>query len=310
MSPFARLLFATSTVTVLVPPELQTAPAGRAGAPLESALAERTAVLTLRAPASLMIRVPAGTFVMGSTSDDVLSAFIDCQHEPAGDRCESTQFNDEAPPHRVTLSAYWLDRTEVTVAEYGRCVGAGACRALPLGEGARRFDHANYPASLVTWDEARAYCNFRGARLPTEAEFERAARGTTGRRYPWGTLYNSRASNHGRLDLQPTDDRDDFAELAPVGSFPAGRTSEGFLDLAGNVGEWVSDRYAPQYEDADVKDPQGPPMTGSTPARVVRGGGYESPAPALRGAARQAEEPGMRRPWIGFRCARSARSSG
>jgi formylglycine-generating enzyme required for sulfatase activity len=257
-----------------------------------------------------MILVPAGTFVMGSTGDDVLSALVDCQHEPAGDRCEGTQFADESPPHRVTLSAYFLDRTEVTVAEYGRCVAAGRCRALPLGDGARRFDRPNYPASLVTWDEARTYCAFRGARLPTEAEFERAARGTSGRRYPWGELYNSHASNHGRLAWQPTDDKDGYAELAPVGSFPSGRTPDGFLDLAGNVSEWVSDRYAPQYDDSDVTDPQGPRETSGAPARVVRGGSYESAAPGLRGAARQAEEPGTRRPWIGFRCAKSLRSRG
>ena len=309
MSVLVRIVCATSAVVALAPPRVEPAASSAAPNVLDTAArATSDAWLTLRAPASPMIRVAAGTFVMGSTGDDVVSALLDCQREPGGDRCEPNLFANEGALHRVTLSAFWLDRMEVTVGDYARCAAAGRCRALPLGEGARRFDRDRFPASLVTWDEARAYCEFRGARLPTEAEFERAARGLVGRRFPWGDLYNAHASNHGRLAWQATDASDGFAELAPVGSFAAGRTPEGFLDLAGNVSEWVADRYAPEYDEADAVDPQGPSIANSAPARVVRGGSYRSAAPWLRGAAREPEEAGTRRPWIGFRCARSART--
>ncbi len=277
------------------------------GGPAERALTG--GVVQLREPRSTMILVPASSFVMGSTPIDVLSAVLDCTHEPLGDplRCNQLMFSDEMPEHRVRLSAYWLDRTEVTVRAYRRCAAMGRCRPIAYRAGARRFDKPDYPVSLVSWDDARAYCHFRGARLPTEAEWERAARGIARRRFPWGTLYNSHASNHGRLSWSPTDARDGFAELAPVGSFPAGRTPDGFLDLAGNVAEWVEDRYQASYPPGQAVDPRGPTLAaGTTGERVVRGGSYESGVAWLRGAARAAVDPGARRPWIGFRCARSA----
>lgn len=308
MSAVLRALLATTTVVALMPPRVESRSTGPAAE--RAIVGGLPDVVTLHEDGSRMILVPGGSFVMGSTGDDVMSALLSCQREPGGDRCDQNIFANEGPPHRVTLSPYWLDRTEVTVADYARCVAVGRCRPLPLGDGARRFDRERYPATLVTWEEARTFCDYRGARLPTEAEFERAARGVNGRRYPWGDLYNAHVTNHGRLAWQTTDASDGYAELAPVGSFPSGRTPEGFMDLAGNAAEWVADRYSPEYEDAEVKDPQGPPIAASTPARVVRGGDYESAAPWLRGASRQAEEPGTRRPFIGFRCARSARDPG
>lgn len=280
------------------------APWSATSLPAERALSG--GVVELRSPASRMILIPASTFIMGSTPMDVLSAMLDCIRQPLGSQlgCNETLFSDEMPQHRVKLSAYWLDRTEVTVREYQRCVALRRCKPVPFSQGAERFDRPSYPVSLVTWYDARDYCRFRGDRLPTEAEFERAARGTTGRRYPWGNLYNSHASNHGRLGISPTDASDGFAELAPVGSFPSGRTPDGFLDLAGNVAEWVHDRYAPSYQSGLQVNPRGP-ATGST--RVVRGGSYLSAAPWLRAASRKAADPTIRRPYIGFRCARSAR---
>lgn len=246
---------------------------------------------------------------MGSSVEDVLEAVTDCMHEPLGSRCREEMFSDEVPDHKVTLSTFWLDRTEVTVREYRRCVALNQCKAIAYREGARRFDQPSFPVSFVRWSDADDYCRFRGARLPTEAEFERAARGLSGRRYPWGQLYNSHAANHGRFGLDVSDARDGYAELAPVGSFPSGRTPDGFLDLAGNVAEWVSDFYAPGYPEAPATDPAGPALGGNVSGHVVRGGHFGAAGPWLRGASRSSADAETRSPNIGFRCARSDRRS-
>ena len=261
----------------------------------------------LRARGSAMIRVPASEFEMGSTSAEIIEGAALCEHEPLAATCDERSFADELSRHLVKLSGFFLDRREVSVAEYDACVRIGRCKAPPYDRGARRFQQASLPVTLVTWDDAALFCAARGARLPTEAEFERAARGVTGRRFPWGELANDRLANHGRLGLDPTDDADGFAELSPVGSFNAGRTPDGFLDLAGNAAEWVQDRYATQYPDGPALNPQGPDAATATSARVVRGGSYESPLAWLRGAARAAALPSDRRPSLGFRCARSQR---
>ena len=263
----------------------------------------------LRARGSPMIRVPSSEFSMGSTSADIVDALALCAHEPLAASCDERSFADELVLHRVKLSGFFLDRREVSVDEYQACVRIGRCKAPPYDRGARRFQQRSLPVTLVTWDDANAFCAARGARLPTEAEFERAARGESGRRFPWGELANDRLANHGRLGLDPSDDSDGFAELAPVGSYRAGRTPDGFLDLAGNAAEWVRDRYATQYPDGAVSDPQGPDASAATSARVVRGGSYESPLAWLRGAARTAALPSDRRPSLGFRCARSQRAA-
>jgi sulfatase modifying factor 1 len=276
-------------------------------------------LVRLRAPASTMIRVAASTFQMGSTPTEVIEAMADCNrqrsslgHRPTQTRewpsCAEDFFSVELPRHRVTVSSYWLDRTEVTVAAYQRCVQLRRCKPAAYRQGGSRFAKPHYPVSLVSFSQAADYCKFRGARLPTEAEFERAARGLARRKYPWGNLYNSRACNHGRLGWMRTNDGDGFAELAPVGSFPSGRTPDGFLDLAGNVAEWVGDFFAVRYPNHPVVDPTGP--TGRGPgaivARVIRGGHYKSAAPFVRGAARSNAEPSTIRPSVGFRCARPA----
>jgi sulfatase modifying factor 1 len=275
------------------------------GSPSEVAFSGGLALL--RAKGSRMIRVPRSEFFMGSTEGDVVDSTLLCEREPLATTCDEQTFANELTRHHVKLSGFFLDRTEVTVADYDACVRVGRCAAPPYEQGARRFRQANFPVTLVTWDDAQNFCAFRGARLPTEAEFERAARGQTGRHFPWGSLANGHLANHGRLGLDTSDASDGFSELAPVGSFRAGRTPDGFLDLAGNAAEWVQDRYATQYPDQEVEDPQGPDAATATSARVVRGGSYESPLAWLRGAARNAFLPSERRPSLGFRCARSQR---
>jgi formylglycine-generating enzyme required for sulfatase activity len=263
-------------------------------------------VVRLEQAISRMVRIPQSTFQMGSDEGEVLSALADCVREPYGHRRSPTLFNNETPRHVVHLSSYWIDRFEVSVADYERCVTARRCEPRPSSEATQRFDRLDYPVSRVSWNDAVAYCSFRGARLPTEAEFERAARGATDRRYPWGNLFNAWASNHGRFGWDVTDAADGHAELAPIGSYPAGATPEGVYDLAGNVAEWVADRYAPTYESAEGHDPHGPGVGGSN-LRVVRGGSYAQARFRQRGAARAFAEPGERRSTLGFRCARSAR---
>ena len=294
-------------VSLLRPPSVALAAADtRFDSLSQSSPAERAltgGLIVLRAPGAQMLRVPALRFEMGSTPLEVIETLLLCHQEPYGELCDQAMFSDEMPTHRVSLSSFWLDRTEVTVADYARCVSLGRCRSAQVG-GSARFEKPNYPRGLVSFGDASDYCKFRGARLPTEAEWEGAARGPNGRKYPWGNLYNSRYANHGRLAWSETDARDGFAELAPVGSFPTGATPSGILDMAGNVAEWVSDYYG-AYPEAPQTDPQGI----GTGARVARGGHYQSAAPWLRGSSRMSADADVRRPYIGFRCAKTARHS-
>lgn len=261
----------------------------------------------LRAPGPVMVRLAATRFVMGSTPAEVVGATALCGRGSV--RCEPSDFADELPAHPVRVASFRIDRTEVTVAAYRRCVDARRCREPPYAEGAARFDRPELPVVLVTRDDAAAYCAFRGARLPTEAEWERAARGPRSRRFPWGRSFHGALANHGRAGLDRTERRDGYAELAPVGSFPGGRTVEGVLDLAGNASEWVADWYRPTYPSSAVRDPRGPAAPGPNGTGVVRGGDFESPAAWLRGAARREADVTARVANVGFRCARSAGSA-
>lgn len=279
---------------------------GRPQAPPPTERAFTGGVVSLLTPGPEEILIPRGTFTMGSSRVEIQLALDACRREPLGSECKPEMFENELDPHRVTLSPFWLDRTEVTVRAYQQCVSAGMCSPPPYHQGARRFDRSDFPVSLVTWEDARTYCAFVGKRLPTEAEWERAARGLGSRRFPWGHHYATRRANHGAWALDNTDASDGHGELAPVGSYPQGRSPEGFDDLAGNVAEWVMDAYEDGYEAMPVTDPQGPAF-GSY--KVVRGGAYTFGMPWLRGAARMFRKASARAPHLGFRCARNATSS-
>ncbi len=278
--------------------EAPTAPSKRGGA--------ADGVVTLRAPATDRVYVRGGVFTMGSDPLEIAYAYALCKTEPQGDACRVEVFEDELVPRHVSLSDYLLGRREVTVAEYGRCVETGLCSAPPLAAGGKRFDLPDYPVTMVSWHDAATYCRWAGGRLPTEAEWERAARGTVGRRFPWGNVYNPFLLNGGRFSVDAFDDRDGYAELAPVGSFPLGRTPDGIDDLAGNVEEWVADYYAPAYPEADEHDPVGPD-TGDE--KVLRGGSFAHGRAWQRGANRAHDLPSSRRYWRGFRCAWSVNRS-
>lgn len=275
-----------------------------------------------------MVLLPKGAFTVGIGMVELQNAVALCRAEVLGDLCREFPFAYALWSHTVHLDAFWLDRTEVTVAAYARCVGAGDCSPPGFAAGDPTFDRPDLPVTHVSWDDARRYCAFRGARLPTESEWERAARGDdpspdackdtnscAPRRFPWGDLPNKKLANHGALDVGSTflasgevlfgipDETDGFAGLAPVGSFPAGATPEGVHDLAGNVAEWVEDFWSDEFAKATAANPKGP-LAGSM--RVVRGGSYRSPMALIRGAARDRRPPSVRDALIGFRCARSA----
>jgi len=197
--------------------------------------------------------VPSGSFTMGSNSGE----------------------SDEGPTHMVVLDPFWIMRTETTYAQYGRCVAAGAC-APPRRDGWDDPELAEHPVTHVTWQEASDYADWAGGRLPTEAEWEKAARGTDQRAYPWGSEVPSNDLLNFNYALGAT---------APVGSYPEGASPFGALDMAGNVEEWVADRYDPEYyAQSPEQNPSGPE---EGVFRAVRGGSYYSNSLDVRTFARE-----------------------
>jgi formylglycine-generating enzyme required for sulfatase activity len=252
-----------------------------------------------------MVRVPAGTFRMGSPD------------------------SDEHSQHEVTLSGYCIDRTEVTVAAYHACVEGGACapaaRTVHVGQSSpdgdvrwNRFcngaDRPTHPINCVDWSQAVAYCTSQGKRLPTEAEWEYAARGSDGRSYPWGNdMPTARRVNGCGAECVALDQHgltrewtaaysgDDGAPTtAPVGSYSEGASPFGALDMAGNVWEWTADWYA-RYTEAAAVNPHGPAMGRF---RVARGGGWGVSWNGQKATVmRNKSAPTKRDIFLGFRCA-------
>ncbi len=267
-----------------------------------------------------MIRIAGGEFFMGSDEKDA---------EP-----------NEKPPHKVKLAPYCLDELEVSVASYKACSDRGAClRAAkenqwegiterqrkiydPICNIVDPIARANHPINCVSWEQARKYCEVHDARLPTEAEWELAARGSDGRIYPWGDdkpsaqLLNAcgkecvawmrKNRDPGQPIIAMYDEDDGFANTAPVGSFPKGKSSWGIQDIVGNVWEWVDDWYAeydPESASTTTTDPKGPPKGEQ---RVIRGGSWNGAMPSwVRPSWRFPAVPTNRTHGIGFRCAKS-----
>jgi formylglycine-generating enzyme required for sulfatase activity len=228
------------------------------------------------------VYVPAGEFLMGSADGDA-------EAEP-----------DERPQHTVYLDAFWIMQTEVTNAMYAVCVEAGACAAPPNVESSTQSGYygepqfADYPVINVSWADASKYCEWAGGRLPTEAEWEKAARGTDGRIYPWG-------------DDPPDAQRSNFGkhvgDTTLVGLYLSGASPYGALDMAGNVWEWTSDWYAEvSYANSPAQNPTGP---SGGDLRVRRGGSWKADAINVRTADRYGFDPDNRRDVLGFRCVRS-----
>jgi formylglycine-generating enzyme required for sulfatase activity len=270
----------------------------------------------VRRPLAAMVPIRGGLFTMGASAE-MQSAALDLCREEIGPRNRSACIRDvvesEGPQRKVYVSGFAIDRVEVTVAAYRACVQAGACSPAPLNIADTRFTQPTMPVSTVTWSEADAYCAWRGARLPTEAEWERAARGTDGRVYPWGNLLRPNLFNHGRfataddpgsdfVALIRPDASDGATFLSAVGAHPDGASPEGILDLAGNVMEWTSDFYRPEPPQASsTVNPHGPDAGAM---RVLRGGSWRQPPFFARASYREAATPETRSTEIGFRCAR------
>lgn len=261
--------------------------------------AERFATLALsRGP---IARLAAGTFRMGSDDADVAYASALCRrYAQPGALCDAEVFRDEQPAHLVQLPAFAIDRTEVTREAYLRCVSAGACAPSRVPEDDARIGSPEHPAVLVTAAEAAAYCAWVGGRLPTEAEWERAARAGSPRRFPWGDHWNDRIANAAPHD-PALPDRDGYRYLAPVGALRDGANPHGLLHAAGNVWELTADAYdAEAYASARAVEPRGPAQG---ELRVIRGGSHETPPHMLRVTQRAAIREHEARPDVGFRCA-------
>lgn len=242
------------------------------------------------------IYIPAGTFRMGG---------MDVRRAP-----------NEIPEHDVTLDPFWLDQLEVTNAMYGLCVSAGSCTLPQELKSQRRPEYFNnpdfkdYPVIYVTWGQAKTYCEWAERRLPSEAEWERAGRGDDFRTFPWGEeKADGLRANFNML----------IGDTSRVGTYPAGASPFGVLDMAGNVAEWVNDYYSFDYSNAleTIVNPMGP-STNASFSRVVRGGSLGDAEINIRVAKRSSVRGsnlsaapdsnaylGDSSPRIGFRCAQS-----
>ena len=243
---------------------------------------------TSRVDGMELVYIPAGDFQMG----------CDSAHN-GGYECESY----ELPLHTVTLDAYWMDKTEVSNAQYAQCVATRACDQPSLYSSITRdqyynnLEYADYPVVYVSWYDAEKYCTWAGRRLPTEAESEKAARGESPQAYPWGVASTTCDLVNGEVGGKMCE-----GDTSAVGSYPDGASPYGVLDMAGNVWEWVYDWYSSTYygSQSNFINPTGP---SSGELRVVRGGSFGNYSPGLLTANRGSNFPGNRLYYLGFRCA-------
>jgi len=266
---------------------------------------------------ALMGYVPAGEFTMGSQADD------------------PNAYSNEKPPHVVYLDAFWIDQTEVTNAMFARFIEETAYQTdaeqagygfvyLPSSDDWEETNGANwtdpvgpenniiglehYPVVQVSWNDANAYCEWADRRLPTEAEWEKAARGADARQYPWGNDFNGQYLNYCdsnciMVNSQDNSTSDGYLDLAPVGTYPTGSSPYNALDMSGNVWEWVEDWFdETYYQTTSNNNPLGPK---SGTYRTLRGGSWSNGNIFVRSAIRTGSLPNEAIDNLGFRCAMS-----
>lgn len=278
-----------------------------ASAPANASLGD---TWTRPADGMVMVYVPGGTFQMGS------------------DESDSDADNSEFPQHAVTLDSFWIDRTEVSVAQFRQCVTEtgyetdaerkgwayawtgtewaevdGADWQHPQGPNSHAQE--DHPVVQASWNDAAAYCEWAKAQLPTEAQWEYAARGPEGYIYPWGdtfdgTRLNFCDANCPRESWRVADYDDGYGLTAPVGSYPGGASWCGARDMTGNVWEWVADWHDSGYfGNSPSQNPTGPEIGAY---RMVRGGGWSNDHRDVRAAERSIATPDIRSGDLGFRC--------
>jgi len=231
----------------------------------------------------------------GSTKDGVSLVRIEGGTFTMGD-------DEFFPMREVFLNPFYIDATEVTTARYSKFLQANGSLAPPDDwDSVDLKKHGDLPVVGVSWNDADAYCQWVGRRLPTEAEWERAARDSDQRKYPWG----NDEPGAGKAAYARKAEQAYEGGLERVGSLEAGRSREGVYDLEGNVSEWVSDWFAESFSVDDVRNPKGPP---SGEKKVIRGSGWHEPVERIGGSRRYQASPDNRTDDVGFRCARDAES--
>jgi formylglycine-generating enzyme required for sulfatase activity len=283
-SPVFKIITPTITVTLIPSPTVT-----------QTTAPTPTEIITQISPIDgmVLVFVPSGEFKMGSSKAD-----------------DSQALDEEIPQHEVYLDDYWIDQTEVTNAQYARCVASGSCAkpndntSLTHGDYYENPQYANYPVIFVSWSQATAYCSWAGRRLPTEAMWEKAARGPDGFIYPWGNTFDGTKANYCDVNCFNgwKDDRydDGYIDTSQVGDYPAGASIYGAFDMAGNVYEWVADWFEP-YRRIRQVNPTGP-LSGSE--HIIRGGSWGDDPGHIRAAVRSHMNVPDSSNFIGFRCAR------
>jgi formylglycine-generating enzyme required for sulfatase activity len=235
----------------------------------------------------VMLFVPSGEFLMGAETRQGYDACMEnCDTDYCG--CEERWFEAEGPPHEVFVSAFWIDQTEITNLMYAKCIKAGSCE-LPEytaeGNVPQNTDYfedaanADHPIVEVDWFEAQSYCEWAGRRLPTEAEWEKAARGTDALEFPWGNEFDSMLANYCDVNCPVeyaeeylSEFNDGYSYTSPVGSYPDGKSPYGAFDMAGNVWEWIADWYDEEYYSVSPNENPTGPSSGES--KVLRGGNF------------------------------------